>query len=172
LDSWQSFPECIARIEIPVQQSARIPPENSLGPLFMQENKFSILIVEDHPFQLIGVQMHLNRLGFFRLTPALDAGEARQACARRHEPFDLLLCDINLPGTDGIELAWELAEAGRIRQAVLLSGRDENELRALQQRLSAQGLPILACLPKPLNQSALIQALEAGNSVRLLEQTD
>lgn len=138
----------------------------------MQENKFSILIVEDHPFQLIGVQMHLNRLGFFRLAAALDASEAREECARRNEPFDLLLCDINLPGTDGVALTCELAEAGSIRHAILLSGRDEEELRALQRTLSARGLPILACLPKPLDQSALMRALEADGSVRLLERSD
>lgn len=138
----------------------------------MQDNKFSILVVEDHPFQLIAAQMHLNRLGFFRLIPALDALEAREECARRSEPFDLLLCDINLPGTDGIELAFELATAGQIRHVVLLSCRDEAELLDLQQSLRARGLPILACLSKPLDQSALMQALEADESFRLMEQDE
>lgn len=138
----------------------------------MQDNKFSILIVEDHPFQLIGAQMHLNRLGFFRLTQALDATDAREECARRAEPFDLLLCDINLPGTDGVELACELIEAGKIRQAVLLSCRDEEELRALQHMLRIRGLPILACLPKPLDPGALMHALDADESLRNPEQTD
>ncbi|MDU4252479.1 response regulator [Pseudomonas sp.] len=138
----------------------------------MQDNKLSILVVEDHPFQLIAAQMHLNRLGFFRLTPALDASEAREECARRSGPFDLLLCDINLPGTDGVELAIELAAAGRIRHAVLLSCRDDAELRTLQQSLKARGLPILACLPKPLDQAALMQALQGDEAFKLLEQAD
>lgn len=138
----------------------------------MQDNKLSILVVEDHPFQLIAAQMHLNRLGFFRLTPALDASEAREECARRSGPFDLLLCDINLPGTDGVELAIELAAAGRIRHAVLLSCRDDSELRTLQQSLKARGLPILACLPKPLDQAALMQALQGDEAFKLLEQAD
>lgn len=138
----------------------------------MQDNKLSILVVEDHPFQLIAAQMHLNRLGFFRLTPALDASEAREECARRSRPFDLLLCDINLPGTDGVELAIELAAAGRIRHAVLLSCRDDAELRTLQQSLKARGLPILACLPKPLDQAALMQALQGDEAFKLLEQAD
>lgn len=138
----------------------------------MQDNKLSILVVEDHPFQLIAAQMHLNRLGFFRLTPALDASEAREECARRSGPFDLLLCDINLPGTDGVDLAIELAAAGRIRHAVLLSCRDDAELRTLQQSLKARGLPILACLPKPLDQAALMQALQGDEAFKLLEQAD
>lgn len=132
----------------------------------MQDNKFSILVVEDHPFQLIATQMQLNRLGFFRLTPALDANEAREECARRNEPFDLLLCDINLPGTDGIELLGELAEAGHVRQAVILSCRDTEELQALQKTLREQGLPVLACLSKPLDEWALLQTLEKDESFR------
>ncbi|MFV3412502.1 response regulator [Pseudomonas nitroreducens] len=138
----------------------------------MQDNKLSILVVEDHPFQLIAAQMHLNRLGFFRLIPALDASEAREECARRSGPFDLLLCDINLPGTDGVELAIELAAAGRIRHAVLLSCREDAELRTLQQSLKARGLPILACLPKPLDQTALMQTLQDAEAFKLLEQAD
>lgn len=126
----------------------------------MHSKKFSILIVEDHPFQLIAAQMHLNRMGFFRLTPALDANEAREACARRREPFDLLLCDINLPGMDGITLVSELVSMGRIRHAVLLSCRDDEELKTLQKSLTEQGLPVLTCMPKPLDHRALMRALE------------
>ena len=138
----------------------------------MQDNKFSILIVEDHPFQLIAAQMHLNRLGFFRLTPALDASEARNECSRRSTPFDLLLCDINLPDTDGVDLLRELAEAGHIRQAVFLSSRDSDELQALQKDLRAQGLPVLACLSKPLDQWALMRVLESDESLWLKGQED
>lgn len=138
----------------------------------MQDNKFSILIVEDHPFQLIAVQMHLNRLGFFRLTPALDANEAREECARRTEPFDLLLCDINLPDTNGVDLLKELTEAGQIRQAVFLSCREAEELQALQDTLRERGLPVLACLSKPLDQWALMRALAAEEGLRLIEQAD
>ena len=138
----------------------------------MQDNKFSILIVEDHPFQLIATQMQLNRLGFFRLTPALDANEAREECARRNGPFDLLLCDINLPDTDGIELLGELAEAGHIRQAVFLSCRDDDELQALQKTLRDRGLPVLACLSKPLDQWALMQALETNEGLNFRTRAD
>ncbi|MBD9512322.1 response regulator [Pseudomonas sp. PDM22] len=138
----------------------------------MQENKFSILIVEDHPFQLIATQMQLNRLGFFRLTPALDASEAREECARRNEPFDLLLCDINLPDTDGIELLGELAEAGHIRHAVFLSCRDADELQALRRTLRDQGLPVLACLSKPFDEWALMESLAADESLRLRMRAD
>lgn len=125
----------------------------------MQDPKLAILVVEDHPFQLIAMQMHLNRMGFFRLTPALDAEEAREACQRRAKPFDLLLCDINLPGTNGVELLGELASSGGIRQAILFSCKEEDELQKLEQDLKGRGLPLLACLSKPLDPQTLLQTL-------------
>lgn len=128
----------------------------------MQDSTIDILVVEDHPFQLIAMQMHLNRMGFFRLTPALDAEEARQACQRREKPFDLLLCDINLPGSDGIELVIELTRDKCVRQAVLLSCRETDELQALEKDLQGNDLPVLACLSKPLDATMLLQALEAA----------
>lgn len=126
----------------------------------MQDSKLDILIVEDHPFQLIAMQMHLNRMGFFRLTPALDADEARQACLRRTKPFDLLLCDINLPGANGTELVGELARSGSIQQAILFSCKEESELQMLEEELQDSGLPVLACLSKPLDQTSLLRVLE------------
>lgn len=125
----------------------------------MQDSKLAILVVEDHPFQLIAMQMHLNQMGFFHLTPALDAEEAREACLRREKPFDLLLCDINLPDTDGIDLVNELARNGGIRQAILFSCREDDELQALEKSLKDSGLPVLACLSKPLDQRTLLQIL-------------
>jgi CheY-like chemotaxis protein len=138
----------------------------------VQDRKFSILIVEGHPFQLIAMQMHLNRWGFFRLTPALDANEAREECARRNEPFDLVLCDINLRESNGVDLLSELAEAGHIRQAIVLSCRDATDLQALHRALRERGLPVLACLTKPLDQWTLMQALEADESLNLTERVD
>ncbi|MHB9798978.1 response regulator [Pseudomonas sp. MT3] len=125
----------------------------------MQDSTLAILVVEDHPFQLIAMQMHLNRMGFFYLTPALDAEEAREACQRREKPFDLLLCDINLPDTNGIELLTELASSGGIQQAILFSYREEDELQRLEKQLKSSGLPVLACLSKPLDQRTLLQTL-------------
>ncbi|WP_152224611.1 response regulator [Pseudomonas sp. SCB32] len=105
------------------------------------------------------MQMHLNRMEFFYLTPALDAEEAREACQRRGRPFDLLLCDINLPGVSGIELLNELVSSGGIRQAILFSCKENDELRALEKNLKASGLPLLACLSKPLEQRTLLRTL-------------
>lgn len=120
----------------------------------------SILLVEDHPFQLIGLEMQLNRLGFFRLVPALDRAEALMMIQEGRR-FDLLLCDQHLPDGRGIDLIETAYSLGGISHAILISGIDYPP--TLQQLLWAaqqSGLPLLACLSKPLPPQLFLHALE------------
>jgi CheY-like chemotaxis protein len=124
-----------------------------------QGREMSILLVEDHPFQLIGMEMQLNRKGFFRLTPAMDRAEAI-ALINEGRRFDLLLCDQHLPDGLGTHLIEEAYALGGIRYAILISGIDEAHLRqSTLETAHERGLPILANLSKPLSMEAFLEAL-------------
>lgn len=60
-----------------------------------------ILLVDDHPDTLRGMQRLLERRGFSVVT-AGSLGEAREVAAR--EDFDLLISDLGLPDGSGLEL--------------------------------------------------------------------
>ncbi|MBT8765135.1 response regulator [Pseudomonas sp. DB1] len=113
--------------------------------------KLEVLVVEDHPFQLIAVEMLLNQPGDIRLTQAMNAHEARQACREHQAPFDLLLCDQRLPDSYGLELLEELFCHGHIHHGIILSSATDDELDQLADRAKSRRLPLLACLPKPLD---------------------
>ncbi len=98
----------------------------------MSRNNLRILLVEDHPFQLIATQVLLNNQGYFLLTPALTAAEAMAAMQRSPEPYDLLLCG-----------------HGLARRAILLSGLPDAQLEDLQQCAVKRNLPLLGYLSKP-----------------------
>lgn len=117
----------------------------------MFKNKLRILLVEDHPFQLIATQILLNNLGYFLLTPALTAREALLEMERAVQPYDLLLCDQCLPDLMGLELITQAHQRGLLRSAILLSGLAQPQLHELQQQATEQGLPLLGCLSKPLH---------------------
>lgn len=120
-----------------------------------------ILLVEDHPFQLIGLQMHLNRLGFFHLTPALDQAEAL-AWVAQGRCFDLLLCDQYLSDGTGLALIEKIHRLGAIRHAILISGLECPQiLRKILRIAQRRQLPLRACLMKPLSGQALFNALES-----------
>ncbi|SEI69330.1 response regulator [Pseudomonas sp. NFR16] len=118
-----------------------------------------ILLVEDHPFQLIALQILLNNHGLYLLTPALTAMEAMTALERSPQPYDLLLCDQRLPDMSGMELIQTASQRGLIQQAVLLSGLESTQLSALECDAREKGLPLLGCLNKPLNTLELRRLL-------------
>ena len=155
-------PEDIARVPTPpdIRQGGRPHPLLRLEPPMLTEN-FRILLVEDHPFQLIALQILLNNNGLYRVTPALNASEALGAMERSPKPYDLLLCDQRLPGMCGLELIQTATRRGLIQRAILLSGLEAAPLATLESEARAMGLPLLGCLSKPLNTLELISLISA-----------
>ncbi|MFJ2713258.1 response regulator [Pseudomonas sp. NPDC087346] len=120
----------------------------------------SVLLVEDHPFQLIGLAMQLNRLGFFWIRTALDGAEAI-AIIKEGRTFDLLVCDQYLPDSLGLDLIGAIYRMGAARYAILISGVGHQSLLDNMQRVAHQrGLPLLACLSKPLSSEAFLNTLK------------
>lgn len=132
----------------------------------MSKHNLRILLVEDHPFQLISLQILLNNHGLYFLTPALNAGDAIAALERSAEPYDLLLCDQRLPDMSGVELIDIAARQGLIRHAVLLSGLEPSQLLDIENEAIKNGLPLLGCLIKPLNTLELLRLVSSAPSDR------
>ena len=75
-----------------------------------------------------------------------------------------LLLDIYMPGIGGVELCGILAARGRQMPTVLMSGRDDEEVRRWAK---AKRLP---CLFKPFGQAALLRAIQ--KAMRYGKQSD
>ncbi|AUG06694.1 response regulator [Pseudomonas sp. S09G 359] len=118
----------------------------------MPSNALRILLVEDHPFQLIATQCLLRSFGFEQLCPAENAEQAIRLMTLAETPFDIILCDQCLPDLPGLELIEIASRRHFIRAAILLSGLPEVELSALQTQAQERGLPLHGCLSKPLNK--------------------
>lgn len=125
----------------------------------MLKENLRILLVEDHPFQLIATQILLNNHGFYRLTPVMNAKEAMHALERSPSPYDLLLCDQRLPDRNGLQLIEEASRRGLIIHAVVFSGLAKARLEEIELRAAARGLPLLGCLTKPLFAADLTRLL-------------
>ncbi|TSD80590.1 response regulator [Pseudomonas sp. KBS0710] len=121
--------------------------------------RLRILLVEDHPFQLLATQCLLKSFGFEQLTLAENAEQAIRwmSCATR--PFDLMLCDQCLPDLPGLELIDIASRQHFITGAILLSGLPATELSNLTLQARQRGLPLLGYLLKPLNKDALAELI-------------
>jgi len=98
--------------------------------------KERILIVDDDAQVLTLLQRILAREGY-RCTNAADAEAAGAHLARA--PFDLLLCDVGLPGASGLELVERSLGRRRTMAALMISGLDDVELADRALRIGAYG---------------------------------
>lgn len=61
-----------------------------------------ILIIEDNPASMALMEYLLRAFGYSNVRSAADGEQGWQAA--QQEPFDLIVCDVHLPGRDGYEV--------------------------------------------------------------------
>ncbi len=110
-----------------------------------------ILIVDDEALGLSRLKRMLNTLGYATIVEASNANEALQAAAK--DRFDLVLLDINMPGTNGLELGYELRYQQEDLAIIFQTAYDEHALKAFD--IGASGY-----LVKPFSVEQLSKAIE------------
>lgn len=128
---------------------------------------FSILIVEDHPFQLMYLQNLFNELGDYYLECAQDGLQALACLQRRN--YDLVLTDLLMPGMDGVQFIQKLA-AMRARPALaIMSSSSRRMLMAASLVARNLQVNVIGLISKPVQASALRDLIE--QLMRLRDKT-
>lgn len=120
-------------------------------------NKLRALVVDDDPFISEVVVNALRDAGVSLIETAEDGKSALESLIRH--PVELLVCDLNMPGMDGIHLMSQLATSALPPAIVLLSGEDLRILDASRQFAEAKHLTVLGVLRKPLTHDVLVEVL-------------
>ncbi len=133
-----------------------IPLEPAPNKIQLKEN-LHVIVLEDHP---IDMEITCNTLRQFGVTRISNCAEGNQALAvlRTYEP-DILICDLNLPGMDGISFLRLAAENSYQGGVILLSAVDNSVMKASENLVKAYGLNLLGSLRKPLKEQELLQAM-------------
>jgi CheY-like chemotaxis protein len=127
-----------------------------------------ILVVDDEPCVLFVLRQSLATLnGKYQVATAGNAQEALDLL--RQEDFDLVVTDLRMPGTDGIELT-EAIRSLRLSPIVLwMTAHGCAEVKGAAQRLAVE-----MCLDKPLEvdafRAAVAAAIDGGAAIRLRDQ--
>ena len=114
----------------------------------------TILVVEDDPSILRGLQMNLGLEGF-RLVAARD-GEEGLRFARTHRP-DLIVLDLMLPKKTGLEVIRALRSDGVDVPIVVLSAKDQEADKVLALSLGADDY-----VTKPFGLAELVARIRAA----------
>ncbi len=116
-----------------------------------------LLIVDDSPVQREYMLQLCHDIGFAEVSSA-ENGEIALPMLQQQQ-FDVLICDLEMPGLDGIELLHKVASLNCNAAVIIVSGREQNLLTAVELMARSDGLQVLGSLQKPLDTAAFSQLL-------------
>lgn len=118
-----------------------------------------VLLVDDDVFMLQLLTEMLRKFGITNVASATDGKAALTIIDSSPFQMQLLICDLNMPGMDGIEFFRHLAARRYPGWLIISSGSDTRLLKTVGNLLEAHQLRILDILHKPIKHSQLLNAL-------------
>jgi DNA-binding NarL/FixJ family response regulator len=134
----------------------------------MEEEPISLVILDDHPIVLAGLQQLLATDSGFRVLTTCTTLEEGWAAIKQHDP-DILLLDLKLSGASGLSLLKRLDPAKR-PATVILTAAEEEHLLLEAVRLGARGVVLKATAPRVLDEC--LRAVAAGDRWLVVEDVD
>jgi EAL domain-containing protein (putative c-di-GMP-specific phosphodiesterase class I)/ActR/RegA family two-component response regulator len=119
----------------------------------------AVLVVDDDPFMREITAELLRQLGIADIRLAGDGAEAL-AAMDRSGPFDMVLCDLDMAGMDGIQLLRHLSERDFDGAVTVISGAGADVLATAADLARLHGLRLAGALTKPISTTELSAALD------------
>ncbi len=119
-----------------------------------------VLLIDDDPLMAELLTPVLSTLGMKEVIVAEDGVTALAHVDREIDTLPLVLCDLRMPGMDGIEFLRHLGSREFRGDVIIISGSDNRLLETVYDLAKAHRLNILAALEKPVTIKALGDALQ------------
>jgi PAS domain S-box-containing protein len=120
----------------------------------------TVLVVDDDPVVLMQMQQMLSGIGVQEVLTASDGAQAIASMASRRTPIDVVICDLNMPQMDGVEMIRRFGQSGFRGGLVLMSGADEQLLATVGNLAQLQGLSVLGQVQKPATPQQMVALLQ------------
>ena len=124
----------------------------------MQLPEIRFLVVDDHDFQRGMLVRMLKWLGAAHVEEASDGAAALQVCGTAAVPIDIIICDLDMPGMDGMAFIRHVGESGINASMILSSALDRSLVASVGTMTRAYGINLLGTIEKPATPERL-QAL-------------
>ncbi len=120
----------------------------------MIANGLTALVVEDHDFQRQMVARMLRSLGA-REVKEVDNGKQALAVIEDGAAVDLVVCDLDMPEMDGLELIRHLGQAESAVSVIISSAHEQSLLDSVNKMTAAYGVRLLGMIAKPVTLEGL-----------------
>ncbi len=124
------------------------------------QKQMRVLVLDDDSFMLEFITHLLKELGVSEVLVAENGRSGLYVLAGQVADIDLLICDIEMPGMDGIEFLRNIADQNYRGKIALFSGVNADLLKAAERLAMARGLNIIGTLSKPVTMGAIAAMLE------------
>ncbi|QBC44311.1 EAL domain-containing protein [Iodobacter fluviatilis] len=124
---------------------------------------YKVLVVDDHDGQRFIVCNMLKEMG---LKDVVSVNSATIALSDIHQsskslPFDIVICDLQMPYMDGVEFVRALGKCSEAAPALIfMSSFDQKVLQAAERIALAYKIPVLGSIQKPILLPQLKALLE------------
>ena len=135
---------------------------NSHGGEVMSENALtgmSALVVDDEEFMRDFLCMAVEKSGIGKVISVTSGAEALDQVEESHQMIDIIVCDLQMPGMDGIEVIRHLANDGFGGGIILVSAEDKRILRTAENMAEVRGLNVIGSLSKPMPVHKIISLM-------------
>lgn len=116
-----------------------------------------VLVLEDDAIDMEIACTTLRKAGINRISNCSNGPHALTVLST-YQP-DVILCDLSMPGMDGISFLRIVAENDYRGGVIILSAADHSVIKATENLIRAYGLHLLGSLHKPLIANDMIEAL-------------
>jgi EAL domain-containing protein (putative c-di-GMP-specific phosphodiesterase class I)/FixJ family two-component response regulator len=140
--------------------TATSTPSDRRGAIGPSRTDPRILLVDDDPFMLALQSRMLRGMGYRHVRTAEGALAALTTLQQRTNQADIVICDLKMPGMDGVEFLQRLNAGIFTGSVILLSGEGARIMHTVRKLLSGGCMTILGALEKPAKPESLRELID------------
>lgn len=119
--------------------------------------KARVMIVDDHPINLLFLGKILTKIGFENI---IEASNGKQALERfASNDFDVIFMDCQMPEMDGFETALKIREIEKAQTAPIIIAATADAMKGAEEKCMAAGMDDY--ISKPIEKAKLLNLLQA-----------
>ena len=116
-------------------------------------SELRVMVVDDHPLQLAVLKNDLIKLGIKYVSTQGSVDSAVEYLAQ--DQVDIIICDLQMPGRDGVEMMIELNKNKFSGKVVLLSVADPSIISAVKSMCDSFCFEVIGEISKPYDEYQL-----------------